>query len=817
MATSRRRSVLNRLWPLLALAVVVGSARPAPGAEPGEPLRFPEPGAEVNRLEAWRWEQFQARVSGRPASSTLAPVEVEETLPGDAYGLSAGPTVDGQWFEIPPPALWLHAMIYDPLRDRLLVFGGLSYRGPNSDVWQLNLSGGPHWERITVGGVGPPPLSRLSAVYDRLRDRVIVFGGFDGVEYKGDAWALSLNGPPTWSRIEVPAGPAPRGWHSAIYDPARDRMVVLGGSNSQTTFGDVWALALGASPGWTQLAPGGAGPGARSAAPVIYDEPRDRVVLYGGIDGTNQTRTDLWALTLGAAPAWSAIAPAGTPPSPRNGASAIYDPVRQRLVLFAGGTGAPNLNETWALALGGAPAWTKLSPASAPAGRQFHTAAYDPIGDRMLVFGGSSGPILSGTWALTLSPGETWTPYSGTRRRGHVAAYDQPRRRLLLFGGDDGGVLNDVWELGLAVPAAWLRLSPAGTPPGARAFHAGVYDPQRDRVVVFGGRDSAPLNDTWELSLSGSVSWRQILPGGAPPPARIDHIAVYDPVRRRMIVFGGASGSSVFNDVWALSLSGSPTWTLLTPSGTAPAARGGAAAVYDPGRDRIVLFGGYDRNLLCLDDTWELQLSGTPAWSRLYPTGAAPEPRLAPAAVYDAQRDRLVLLGGTDLVAYYADSWELSLSGSPAWTRLAPGGGGPPSRADHKAIYDVADDRVVVFGGGGIGGGLLNDTWALHFFGTIGVAAAPARPRIGAAWPNPTRGPARIEFESPVAARARVAVYAVSGRLVHESDSGPLPPGRHTARWDGTDAAGGRAPAGIYFYRVTVGDERRDGKIVLLD
>jgi hypothetical protein len=822
MAPARRSALLPRLLLVLGFALPGAALLPAVAAcadEPGEALRVTSPGPAQDRPDAWRWQQFQSRLTGRPASSTLIPAEGTDEEPAAGFPISGGPTTDGQWFEIPPPALWLHTMIYDPLRDRLLVFGGVSYRGPSSEVWQLNLSAGPHWQPLTVGGAGPAPRSRHTAVYDRLRDRVIVFGGYDGAEYKNDVWALDLDGPPTWSRLEPAAGPSPRGWHAAVFDATRGRMVVYGGADGGSTFGDVWALSLDDSPTWTQLAPAGTGPGPRFSSPAVYDAPRDRIVFYGGIDGSNTTRTDVWALSLAGPPAWSEILPAGTPPSLRNGASAIFDPIRQRLVLFAGGTGRPNLNETWALALGAAPAWTQLVPASPPGGRQFHAAAYDPIGDRLLVFGGSDGPILSGTWALSLSATEAWIPFSSTRRRGHLAAYDEPRRRLLVFGGDDGGVLDDVWELGLDAQAAWLRLTPAGTPPAARAFHAGVYDPQRDRLIIFGGRDSAPRNDTWELSLSGALAWRRLLPGGGAPSARIDHAAVYDPVRRRMIVFGGAGDGAVYNDVWALSLSGSPTWTQLSPLGAAPVARGGAMAIYDPGRDRVVIFGGYSKSLVCLDDTWELRLAGTPTWSRLYPAGAVPDARLAAAAVYDPQRDREILLGGTDLISYFSDAWQLSLSDTLAWTRLTPVGTGPLSRSDHKAVYDAPADRVVLFGGGGLGGGLLNDTWALHFFGTIDVpaAAAAVQPRIWPAWPNPARGSVRLEFESPTPAAARIAVYAVSGRLVRELVAGPVPAGRHAATWDGTDTGGSRVPAGVYFYRVSLGAARRDGKIVLLD
>ena len=78
-------------------------------------------------------------------------------------------------------------------------------------------------------------------------------------------------------------------------------------------------------------------------------------------------------------------------------------------------------------------------------------------------------------------------------------------------------------------------------------------------------------------------------------PARSGHSAIYDPVRDRMVVFGGYSGTGYtyfLNDVWVLSLAGMPAWTQLTPTGTPPSARYGHSAIYDPVRDRMVVFGG---------------------------------------------------------------------------------------------------------------------------------------------------------------------------------------------------------------------------------
>src|SRR5262249_50616094 len=98
------------------------------------------------------------------------------------------------------------------------------------------------------------------------------------------------------------------------------------------------------------------------------------------------------------------------------------------------------------------------------------------------------------------------------------------------------------------------------------------------------------LDGTWDkLSLCG----------------RIGSSAIYDPVRDRMVVFGGqAQGNLYLNDVWALSLAGTPAWTALTPTGTPPSGRTGHTAIYDPVRDRMVVFGGAVGDNQFLNEVW---------------------------------------------------------------------------------------------------------------------------------------------------------------------------------------------------------------------
>jgi len=74
--------------------------------------------------------------------------------------------------------------------------------------------------------------------------------------------------------------------------------------------------------------------------------------------------------------------------------------------------------------------------------------------------------------------------------------------RMLVHGGEDS-----VWALSLTPPETWSALVPAGGPPLSRLFHAGVFDPDDARMVIYGGRSgTALLDDAWELRLGSEVS-----------------------------------------------------------------------------------------------------------------------------------------------------------------------------------------------------------------------------------------------------------------------------------------------------------------------
>ena len=85
--------------------------------------------------------------------------------------------------------------------------------------------------------------------------------------------------------------------------------------------------------------------------------------------------------------------------------------------------------------------------------------------------------------------------------------------------------------------------------------------------------------------------------------------------------------------------------------------------------------------------------------------------------------------------------------------------------------------------------------------------------------PNPFVSLTRIDFSIPggvEAAALRLTIHDATGRLVHNLLDGTRPLGIHSVAWDGTDQEGAALPGGVYFARLSVGDQNRTQRVLLV-
>ncbi|TMQ53326.1 MAG: hypothetical protein E6K73_01525 [Candidatus Eisenbacteria bacterium] len=650
--------------------------------------------------------------------------------------LALGQT-DGAWVALDPPARQSFSLVRDAARDRLVLFGGFQGgHGDFNDVWSLALGGSARWRVERPAGTPPAAREGQATAYDSRRGRMLVLGGSSNGGDLGDVWSLDLTGTMSWQQV-IPSGTAPaaREFSSAVYDSLRDRLLLFGGVLSDGTgLDDLWALSLTGTPTWTPLSPSGAPPAPRAGAALVLDPVRDRLILFGGGQPILGSDQQTWALSLGDSMKWEQVTTSGTPPDGLYGRAGIYDPIGDRFVTISGVSHSTPV----ALALADTvPAWTWLAPSGPPdepPGRYINGMAYDPVRRALVICGGYVNNSLDDTWSFCFDL-SMWTRLAPIgedlpARTDHAATIDPMSGRVIVFGGRDPFDRGDVWAMDLEGTAGWDSIVAEGTPPDVASDVAAACDTRRHRMLYFGGESTAHgiSNAVWALDLDGTPTWSELITSGTPPSPRTGSAAIYDPVSDRLVVFGGlvtAPTSGVSDEVWCLTLSGTPTWSRWTP-GAGPSGRAYASASYDAARHRMLVFGGFYYGDPGVDnDVWGLSLGDTATWTGVTPAGAAPAGRYGATAVVDRARDRLLVAGGG-----YPDVWALDLSGGSPWIELHPAAPAPEARQGSEAVYDVVGDRMIVIGGQNSTYTYESDSWALSFGGVTRPSVGCPEPQI---------------------------------------------------------------------------------------
>ncbi len=301
--------------------------------------------------------------------------------------------------------------------------------------------------------------------------------------------------------------------------------------------------------------------------------------------------------------------------------------------------------------------------------------------------------------------------------------YDERAKRILVFARAKDGPEIDVWFLDLE-GRKWVDIQAPSVRPPYRTGFSVAYDNDAQKVLLFGGEGSQGyLCDTWIYD-PRSNAWNNVDDGGLCPAPRKGQAMVYDPVSRRVVLFGGGRTDAHFhkaNDTWTYDFTAG-AWTEVRTTNY-PAARMWHSMSYDTANGNIIMFGGESSSEFgaVMNDTWALDIESK-TWTRLEPEGAVPSGRVQHAMVLDQSTGIIVLFGGSgaDTTAL-GDTW-LYDGLKNAWTKPRLRGKTPACRQGQSLVYDTESNRVVLFGGykawaegpgdrDGIGGSLLSDVW----------------------------------------------------------------------------------------------------------
>ncbi|MGA7253174.1 MAG: kelch repeat-containing protein [Pseudolabrys sp.] len=172
--------------------------------------------------------------------------------------------------DIGPSARFGHAMTYDSVRSRTVLFGGTLFTGDQggdiNDTWEWN---GEFWTQIA--DIGPANRRDHALCFDSVRQTALLFGGLsEQGNPLGDTW--SWNGE-DWTQLDD-SGPSARKGYAMIFDFARGGAVLFGGVSAAGVVNDTWEWDGQA---WTQQAE--TGPSPRWHHALGFDLVRNRVVF----------------------------------------------------------------------------------------------------------------------------------------------------------------------------------------------------------------------------------------------------------------------------------------------------------------------------------------------------------------------------------------------------------------------------------------------------------------------------------------------------------------------------------------------------------
>lgn len=278
------------------------------------------------------------------------------------------------------------AMAFDGTGNRLILYGGLAPSPAQilGETWAYN----GQWTLLTPAG-GSLPRWGHRLVRDTTLNRLITFGGrsptINGLANDTYAWTGSA-----WTLVPTPTAPAARFRYGMAYDSRRNRVVLFGGRGLTTVLNDTWEFDGVA---WLQRTPTSSPP-PREDMVMAYDAGLARTVLFGGYDpDTDTLRGDTWEWN---GTNWLLRTP-DMPPSARFRASAAFDSVRQRIVMYGGFDGTNFTTETWEY-VGGT--WTLVGAGGSTDCTEMY-AGYDSQRRRFTTFGGVGTAFSSQTWEFT--------------------------------------------------------------------------------------------------------------------------------------------------------------------------------------------------------------------------------------------------------------------------------------------------------------------------------------------------------------------------------------------------------------------------------
>lgn len=367
------------------------------------------------------------------------------------------------------------------------------------------------WTLLRPAGSLPAPRIDGTVAWDAVGRQLFLFGGTDAAGNRNDLWVFSWDRQ-TWTLLQPGGGmPAARFGHSLVFDSVRRRVVLFGGQAAGAFFSDVWAYDVTVN-SWRQLGIGSAGPLNRYGHGAIYETARDRLVITHGFT-TSGRFDDTWAFDF-TTNTWTELTPSGTRPLKRCLLHSAYDATHSQMYLYGGcasGFGPCPLGDLWTFDLN-SNSWTERTPQVSPEAREHYGLAFDATRAKLEMFGGFGTGLLGDTWDF--DPAKAAWMQAALRGASPDARQRQESASAgaigtLVFGGAASyGYLNELWLLGpsVAVVDAFSGAAGSVAPGEAVSIYGSALGPAVGTAQSFDAKTlQLPVN-----AAGVSVTWNGI-------------------------------------------------------------------------------------------------------------------------------------------------------------------------------------------------------------------------------------------------------------------------------------------------------------------
>lgn len=359
-----------------------------------------------------------------------------------------------------PGPRWGQKAVDDPATGKMFVTGGL-LKGDEDEIsdttWVLNLSTSvPTWSVFTTGA---PERADHTLILDRPRRRLVLFAGEEDDTLRNDSWVCHLDSA-MWHPLGVTNPPCVREGHSAFFDSRHDKMMIHAGwvSGYGNESYDSWEVSLSSPGSWSNSTGSCIYTNPNSPIPcspfldsrycddlptprvfhaMEYDSLADYVLLDEGWYLGGSLGAEVWSTHAGyyGEGSWTQHANAAG----LQHHTIVFDSARRRFIRFGGGTddGFSNAVDTLSAV---ASTWGSLSASNAPSAREQQAAVYDPIYDRMVIYGGRTGSTTADdkVWELRFSDTPETAPSAPTLSHGSAQSDGRVPLTWTSTGADGG-------------------------------------------------------------------------------------------------------------------------------------------------------------------------------------------------------------------------------------------------------------------------------------------------------------------------------------------------------------------------------------------